>query len=287
MSNTYQPILLNKITDDVVIEILNAVIPSLKSLEVEYFVVGAFARDVELLAKGYDETPARKTKDLDLAVMLSDEKAFNDLKIALSKLNGFEIHHTEPIKLIYKNSYELDLLPFGEIVNEKGLVELKAKKTFTLDMPGFAEVYPTTSSIITDQGFELRVCSLPGVVLLKLIAWEDRSHRTKDIQDIEYIIRNLYLLEIEEIASTNGDLLDLLENETHYTEAVTARYIGRIIGAMLKDSTTLLNRVEKLLVRNIKDIDNSPMGKVMSFDTLEESIHIIEQIYLGIQDKTS
>ena len=174
-----------------------------------------------------------------------------------------------------------------EILNEKGLVELKAKKTFTLDMPGFAEVYPSTSSITTDQGFELRVCSLPGVVLLKLIAWEDRNHRTKDIQDIEYIIRNLYLLEIEEIASTNGDLLDLLDNETNYTESVTARYIGRVIGAMLKDSTALLNRVEQLLMRNIQDTDNSPMGKVMSFDTLAESIQIIEQIYLGIQDKTS
>lgn len=287
MSNTYQPILLNKITDDVVIEILNAVIPSLKNLEVEYFVVGAFARDVELLAKGYDDPPSRKTKDLDLAVMLSDEKEFNDLKIALSKLDGFEIHTTEPIKLIYKNSYELDLLPFGEIVNEKGLVELKAKKTFTLDMPGFAEVYPSTNSITTDQGFELKVCSLPGVVLLKLIAWEDRNHRTKDIQDIEYIIRNLYLLEIEEIASTNGDLLDLLENEINYTESVTARYIGRVIGTMLKDSTALLNRVEHLLMRNIQDTDNSQMGRIMSFDTLEESLQIIEQIYLGIQDKTS
>lgn len=154
-------------------------------------------------------------------------------------------------------------------------------------MPGFAEVYPSTNSITTDQGFELRVCSLSGVVLLKLIAWEDRNHRTKDIQDIEYIIRNLYLLEIEEIASTNGDLLDLLENETNYTESVTARYIGRVIGAMLKDSTALLNRVEQLLVRNIQDKDNSPMGKVMSFDTLAESIQIIEQIYLGIQDKTN
>jgi len=125
------------------------------------------------------------------------------------------------------------------------------------------------------------------VVLLKLIAWEDRSYRTKDIQDIEYIIRNLYLLEIEEIASSNGDLLDLLENEIHYTESVTARYIGRVIGTMLKDSTVLLNRVEQLLVRNIQDTDNSPMGKVMSFDTLEESIQIIEQIYLGIKDKTT
>ncbi len=287
MSNTYQPILLNKITDEVVIEILNAIIPSLKFLKIEYFVVGAFARDVELLAKGYNDSPSRKTRDLDLAVMLSDEKAFNNLKFALSKLDGFEVHQTEPIKLVYKKSYEVDLLPFGEIVNEKGLVELKAKKTFTLDMPGFAEVYPSTNSITTDQGFELKVCSLPGVVLLKLIAWEDRNHRTKDIQDIEYIIRNLYLLEIEEIASSNGDLLDILEHEVNFTESVTARYIGRVIGGMLKDSTTLLNRVEQLLMRNIQDTDNSPMGKIMSFDTLEESIQVIEQIYLGIKDKTT
>jgi len=240
------------------------------------------------LAKGYNDSPSRKTKDLDLAVMLSDEKAFNDLKIALSKLEGFEIHTTEPIKLIYKNSYELDLLPFGEIVNEKGLVELKSKKTFTLDMPGFAEVHPFINSIATDQGFELKVCSLSGVVLLKLIAWEDRNHRTKDIQDIEYIIRNLYLLEIEEIASSNGDLLDLWEeDEIHYTELVTARYIGRVMGGMLKVSTALLNRVEQLLVQNIQNTDNSPMGKIMSFDTLEESIGVIEQIYLGIQDATT
>ncbi len=286
MSNTYQPILLNKITDEVVIEILNVVIPSLKSLNVDYFVVGAFARDIELLAKGYNESPARKTKDLDLAVMLSDEEAFNNLKTALSKIDGFEIHPTEPIKLIYKNSYELDLLPFGEIVNEKGFVELKAKKTFTLDMPGFAEVYPSTNLITTDQGFELRVCSLPGVVLLKLIAWEDRNHRTKDIQDIEYIIRNLYLLEIEEIAFSNGDLLDLLENETNFTESVTARYIGRVIGEILNDSLALLDRLNQLLVTNIDDTDNSPMGKIMSFETLEESIRIIEQIYLGIKDVT-
>lgn len=42
-------ILLNKITDDIVIEILNTVISIFKELEIEYFVVGAFARDTELL----------------------------------------------------------------------------------------------------------------------------------------------------------------------------------------------------------------------------------------------
>ncbi|GJM35113.1 MAG: hypothetical protein DHS20C18_41140 [Saprospiraceae bacterium] len=287
MSENYQPILLNKITDDVVIEILNAVIPVFKELKIEYFVVGAFARDAELLAKGYTNPPARKTRDLDLAVMLSSEKEFNDLKEKLTELPGFEVHNTEPIKLIYDNRYELDLLPFGEIENEKGEVKLKAKRTFTLDMPGFTEVYDSTNTIETDQGYELKVCSLPGVVLLKLIAWDDRPERTKDIQDIEYIIRNLYMLEIEEIATKEGDILDLIESGDNYTEVMTARYIGRKIGEVLKDADELLARVQKLLNANIQNTDNSPMGKIMSFDTMEESVQIIHQLYLGIQDKTA
>lgn len=63
MSENYQPILLNKVTDDVVIEILNAIIPVFKELNIEYFVVGAFARDLELYAKGHHDPPTRKTND--------------------------------------------------------------------------------------------------------------------------------------------------------------------------------------------------------------------------------
>lgn len=284
MNKNYQPILLDKITDEIVIEILNVVIPVFKELEIEYFVVGAFARDVELLAKGYNDPPARKTRDLDLAVMLSSEEEFNKLKGKLVDIKGFEVHSTEPIKLIYKGSYELDLLPFGEIENEKGQVELKVKKTFTLDMPGFSEVYDSTNAIETDQGYDLNVCSLPGVVLLKLIAWDDRSHRTKDIQDIEYIIKNLYMLDIEEIASNESDILDLLEEEDNFTEAVTARYIGRKTGALIKDSEKIRNRVLQILTANIADSANSAMGKIMSFETLEASIKIINQLKLGIED---
>lgn len=286
MSTNYQPILLNKITDNVVIEILNAVIPVLKELKIEYFVVGAFARDVELLAKGHTGPPARKTRDLDLAVMLSSEEEFDKLKEKLTELEKFEVHSTEPIKLTYDNRYELDLLPFGEIQNEKGEVKLKAKSTFTLNMPGFFEVYGAANSIKTDQEYELNVCSLPGVVLLKLIAWDDRNHRTKDIQDIEYIIRNLYLLDIEEIAEKEGDLLNLLETEEEdiYTEAVTARYIGRKIGELLKNSIALQIRINQILIKNTQSTENSSMGKIMTFKTLEKSIKIITQLKFGIDD---
>lgn len=286
MNKNYQPILLNKITDDVVIAILDVVIPIFKELQIEYFIVGAFARDIELLAKGYTDPPARKTKDLDLAVMLSNVEEFHMLIKRLTALKEFEVHHTIPIRLTYASSYQIDLLPFGEIANEKGEVKLRAKKTLTLDMPGFTEVYGSSNTIKTDQGYDLNVCSLPGVILLKLIAWEDTPERIKDIQDIDYIIKNLYLRSIDEIYETDNDLLDLLDNMPTdlYTEAITARYIGRKIGTTIKDNHTLLERVKQLLARNTLNTEGSPMGKIMSYPTLENAITIINQLFLGIED---
>ena len=56
MSNTYRPILLNKITDDVVIEILNHLIPVLKEINIDYLIFGTFVYAVAL----YNEAPKRK-----------------------------------------------------------------------------------------------------------------------------------------------------------------------------------------------------------------------------------
>lgn len=217
MKNSYQPILLNKITDEVVIKILNVVIPMLNQLQINYFVVGAFARDLDLLAKGFQEPPARKTNDIDLAIMVSNEAGFDNLKSKILELNGFTSHPTEPIKFIFEERYELDVLPFGDIENEKGEVELKAKKVFTLNMPGFAEVFSQVNSI--------------------------------------------------------------------KTEAVSARFLGRKIGEMLQNSPKLLKRIQQLLLMNINDTNNSPIGKLMAYKTLEEAIAIIHQLYLGITDK--
>ncbi len=287
MSNRYRPILLNEITDDVVIEILHGVIPVFNQLSVSYFVVGAFARDVEFFAKGHTGPPSRKTKDLDLAVMVADEKEFNRIKSVLLSLDGFTAHALEPYRLLFKESYELDLLPFGKIEDEKGDVYLKAKRTIVLNMPGFSEAHLAVETVKTDQGFELKVSSLPGVVLLKLIAWDDRpAERSKDIQDIEYIFRNLYLLEVEEIVANDSDLLDLLEGEENYSECVSARYIGRKIGVMIRETETLLNRVRRILLKNTESESTSAMAKIIAYETQEEAIRIIRQLYLGIEDVT-
>ncbi|MFQ5447210.1 MAG: hypothetical protein ACE5FF_09760, partial [Saprospiraceae bacterium] len=170
MSNSSK-IALNQITAEDVLEILASVIPVLKAAKVEYFIAGAFARDIGLYAKGFTEQPARKTEDVDLAVMVGSAEEYEALKAKIASLPNFVPDGKEPYRFIYKNACEVDFLPFGEIANEKGQVVLKAKGTFILDMPGFDKVQPWIETVETEEGIELKVSSLPGVVLLKLLAW--------------------------------------------------------------------------------------------------------------------
>ncbi len=282
MSSTSK-ILLNKVTDEVIIQMLQILLPALEALGVEYFVVGAFARDVELMAKGHTDAPARKTRDIDLAVMMGSQTEFQALKDHIAALPDFAAHEDEPYRFLFKNAYEVDFLPFGAIADEKGQVALKAKQTIVLNIPGMEEVEPWAHTIETAEGLQLRVSSLPGVILLKLFAWEDRPERQKDIQDIDYILKNFYFLYLDDIIETDEDLIDLFEDEQLlYSELVSARYVGRQMGLMLADSPALAERLLNLLQ---KEAEGFRMPRLMSQGTIESSQRIILELYQGVQDR--
>lgn len=281
MSNTSK-IFLNRVTDELVIEILKTIVPVLESNGIDYFIVGAFARDLGLSSRGFDELPARKTKDIDLAVMVGSVREYEALKAEIASLPDFERDEEEPYRFIFKKAYEVDFLPFGEIHNEKGQVEVKAKKTFTLDIPGFEEVEPWAESVETVEGITLKVSSLPGVILLKLFAWEDRPNRKKDIQDIDYILKNFYLLYLEEIINADGDILELCQDEKYYDAAVSARYIGRKMSQMLAGSPALRTRLLNLLE---SQFEKYSMARLMDYPTLENSRQIIKAMFYGLLDE--
>jgi predicted nucleotidyltransferase len=283
MSNTSK-ILLNRITDEPVIEILKAVVPVLEMEGIDYFIVGAFARDAGLSARGLEAPPARKTEDIDLAVMVGSKEEYESLKARIAMLDDFEPDEKELYRFIFKKSWEVDFLPFGEIANEKGQVELKAKTTFTLDMPGFEKVAPFSQTIETEEGINIRVSSLPGVVLLKLLAWQDRPDRLKDIYDIEYILKNFFDLHLAEIYTTEEDIPGFYEAEIRYfSEMVSARHIGRKMREMLAEAPDLLERLTGLLKKESKGTN---MARLMSnAENIEDGQQLIEAIYVGMLDK--
>jgi predicted nucleotidyltransferase len=164
-------------------------------------------------------------------------------------------------------------------------VELKAKKTFVLDMPGFDAVLPFAETVETEEGLHLKVSSLSGVVLLKLIAWQDRPQRLKDIHDIDHILKNFMTLHWDEISAEPDDLFGLYEHETTiFQQCVSARYVGRQMRNMLQNDVVLQRRLLKLLEEHSQ---NYGIALLMSLENVEDNLRIIKALLDGMNDKTN
>jgi len=102
----------NKIELSYLAELAQAFARSANALP--YFLAGATARDL-LLEHAYSINPGRNTRDIDLALMVSDWSAFELLRSALLESGQFSPLGTSMHKLRFKGIYELDLIPFGAI----------------------------------------------------------------------------------------------------------------------------------------------------------------------------
>lgn len=214
--------------------------------DIDFYLVGAIARDIHLSANDQLTSP-RGTKDVDLAITISDEGEYNQVKAALVETGLFDAHETEAIKLMYKNSIEVDLLPFGDIEQSDRNVKL-TDPTFILNMPGFTEIYPFVKDFKLESGQVIKVCTIEGIVLLKLIANNDRPQRTKDITDIEHIIKSYFDLYDEDIYMLHYEIMELYDtNHYDYIQLVCARLIGRKMKIMLEGSPELKQRIITIL----------------------------------------
>lgn len=223
--------------------------PILSAFGVDYYLVGAVARDIQL---GADAESTRKTQDVDIAVLINDENRYYELKEALIATGKFDSHPNEAIKLYFKKAIEVDLLPFGEIESAEREIRLSKPKLFVLKMPGLREAFPSIERIAIADGFMLNVCSIEGLILLKLIANDDRPNRTKDIDDIEHLIAVYFGLNDEEVYTDYFDVMDLYDTGNRdYLKLIGARIIGRKMNALLHASD-LKDRVIDILKRRLQ-----------------------------------
>ena len=218
------------------------------SFNLDYFLVGAIARDIQLSSQpGF--AAKRKTNDIDIAVLIDTEDQFYQIKEALIATGQFEQASNNPIKLIYRHSIELDLLPFGEIENEERILTLNKDVLFSMDMSGFKEVYPFVKIHSVANDIKLKVCSLEGIVLLKLISNDNNPNRTKDITDIEHLITVYFELYDSVIYNDYFDVMDLYSTQSlNYLHLVSARVIGRKINTLLTKNEGKKN-VTRILTR--------------------------------------
>jgi len=191
-----------------------------RKLHIEVYLIGALARDTWFAEKGIR---ALGTKDVDFAVMVPDKHKFNALKQYLVEEEKFTVTKNE-FTLLDPKGYQIDLLPFGSLDIEGRQITDKQGRIHT-NVSGFQDVYDAATALVAFDGeFYFRVSSLAGIVILKLIAWDDRPEiRSQDIRDISLIIQHYFKLEEELIYTHHNDLFDY---EEYDLTMLAARCLG-------------------------------------------------------------
>lgn len=212
--------------DAVTVAIYRDVAEVATALRINYLVVGASGRDL-ILGHAYGVEIQRATNDYDFAFEIGDLSQYQELRTALLA-KGFQ-PTDQPQRLISPRGVYLDLLPFGDFADEDGNITLPPDHDHKMSVLGFSEALANARVVrmAQDPRLDVPVVSLPGLALLKLIAWGDRSsdRRAKDAQDFRYVIES-YLKIPEDVSGIWEDPDDLLKFDGDI-ELVAAAILGR------------------------------------------------------------
>lgn len=229
---------------------------------VPYCLIGASAIALELLKS--DIKPSRGTKDIDFAIMLSSIKEYETIGKALEE-KGFRKAKAPWTYLYEKDDVVIDLLPFGQI--QENDTEDFNRRNSDLHIIGFEEVLEKPSRIPIEEKW-VDIPPLPGMVLLKLIAWNDRpEERENDLADILKIIEHYYDIEFDRIVEEHFDMLDTDELDER---TVAAEVLGREARVYLNKSDLLKETIYKLLQENLTEVKLSSLVKHWARQSGEE-----------------
>lgn len=220
---------------------------------VPYYLIGVSAIALELLKDGIK--PSRGTKDIDFAIMISSMRDYEVISIDLEK-QGFK--KVKAPWTFYSDAYKVavDLLPFGEI--EERDTENFNKRNAELHLLGFKEVLEEAEQVQIGEKIA-NIPPLPGMIILKLIAWSDRpEERGNDLEDILKIIQHYFDLAFDEIVEEHHDTFPEGEFDQML---VAAEVLCRKARKILQKSQKLSDRINVMLKSNLANAEHSPITK--------------------------
>jgi predicted nucleotidyltransferase len=224
---------------------------------VPFYLIGAMARDVWFLP----EYMTRITRDVDW-VAVSEMTIFDQIKANLIQNEGFRATNND-FALLSSVGTTVDLIPFSQ--HENRLID------------GLKEVFERgVEDVYFDDGNIYKVATLPAIVILKLIAWDDRPEfRGKDLVDIAQILKQYFDAFSDDIYDNHHDLFDNRE-----LIEIGAQVIGRKIKWIIHDSTDLKNKIY-LILTNKRTVLNEKLAKELGL-TEKETDNILANLSLGI-----
>jgi len=265
-------------------KIVDAVDRAFTETKTDFYFVGAIARDVWMQGV-YKKGQRLGTKDIDFAIFVPTEEHFTAVKNYLIKNGNFTQSAENAFTLFSPDKIQVDIFPFGA-VDVEGKVKVQGLGLSEIWVNGFREVFKDgVQNVEFENGKVFKVSTLPALVILKLIAYDDRpDQRQKDIYDVAYIIR--YYLDIIEDAIFEKHL-DLVTDE--YNGGLAAsRVLGREMYEIAKSSPELVQRMKNILHEQTKDSSNSAIGNIIadrnSYEMVRQAVDHLSAILTGFTD---
>lgn len=224
---------------------------ALAALCIRGIVVGAFARDLHLYY-GAGIPVQRGTQDVDFAFMVSDWTEFDALRARLIASGGCRAIEGNQHRLRHRSEITIDLVPFGGIETADRQIAWPPAGDSTMSVLGFREAQVSAHDVLLPGGVTIQMVSLPALALLKIVAWDDRHHRSpgKDAADLMLIVRNYLKVGAAEERLWN-EFIAWTEAEDFDYEHSGARMLGHDIRQLLGKQD--LERIVEILRRQIDE----------------------------------
>ena len=238
------------------LEPLEVIDAAMHAVGVEYFLVGAAARDL-LLTHVHNQPSFRATMDVDAAACVASWDQYEAVVAELVGTHGFARALKREHRL-HRGALTIDIIPFGGVA-EQGRIAWPSG-TATMSVIGFDAAFGAAVGIAVDGGRDIPVASLPGIGLLKLIAWGESPYtRQQDPVDLCIILHAYEEISREALFESHPDLL---ANDDFDTRIAAARIYGRDMAALIRTGEAR-TAVLKVLEENTRPDGISRLAEAM------------------------
>ncbi|PRX56267.1 nucleotidyl transferase AbiEii/AbiGii toxin family protein [Flagellimonas meridianipacifica] len=250
-----------------------------KEAGISFFVIGATARDI--IMELHNEKSGRLTHDLDIAITVNDWEQWKKVEEEIISLENFTKDKNQKQRFIYKGKFQLDIVPFGEIMKQDSRIFWPPDEEFAMSVLGFSAADEAALSISIDKETDIKIATLSGIFLLKIAAWKDRNHKNnKDADDMGFILENYLNINSERAAMEHYDEVYGVEPFSTITSGATL--LGKDINELLKThQKTKASIVEILTAENNKKEDSKLINQIIETHkafSFEEVLNSIENI---------
>ncbi|MEK7383482.1 MAG: hypothetical protein AAB262_09370 [Elusimicrobiota bacterium] len=213
---------------------------------------------------GSDYPKFRGTNDADFAIAVRDWEAYKELREELLKREFKPNPRVE--HRLHRGETMVDLIPYGSQIAPDGKLNWP-ESGMQMTVTGFDEVCAAARKAGRPDAPDLPVITIPGFVLLKIIAYLERNPDPKsrdDGRDIEYWLRNFASGSHD---TRRYDLAELSGIAHEDYETAGAVLLGTEVGKLASPEAAVY--VDQF-IRESEDID-SPFMNVMAYGQFEEA----------------